>query len=320
MTPARPWRFGRATRLTTSRQASVRLTAQRASTWCAIAPTGSRTPRTPLLAACRISIPGNERTMTAQTLTLVDALQRRVRNAPSEPLFSYLEGDGEVGAELAAADLDRAARAVAASLSDVAPGQRALLLYPPGPDFAAAFLGCLYARIIAVPFPLANPHRLKRQLATVARDCTAALILTDDASAEAIARALDGAPTPAIRTTGRRPTADGDAWDGASPTMDDPAFIQYTSGTTGASKGVLVRHASLTANTAAIKAAFRLTPADVAVTWLPHHHDMGLIGILATTIMAGKRVVLLSPLDMLRRPIRWLRAMTRFGATITGSP
>jgi phthiocerol/phenolphthiocerol synthesis type-I polyketide synthase C len=256
----------------------------------------------------------------AQTQTLVDRLRRRVRTAPSQPAFRYLEDDGDGGPDLTVADLDRAARAVAASLSDIAPGERALLLYPPGPDFAAAFLGCLYARIIAVPLPLSNPHRLKRQAARIARDCAAALILTNDASAAALARALDGAPTPAIRTAGQRPTAAGDAWDGALPTMGDPAFIQYTSGTTGGPKGVLVKHASLAANIAAIKVAFRITPADVAVTWLPHHHDMGLIGILATAIMIGHRVVLLSPLDMLRQPIRWLRAITRFGATITGSP
>ncbi|MET0876303.1 MAG: fatty acyl-AMP ligase [Tardiphaga sp.] len=255
-----------------------------------------------------------------QTPTLVDAWRRHLGTAPSRLAFSYLEGDGERAVDLTAAGLDRAARAVAASLSDIAPGERALLLYPPGPDFAAAFLGCLYARIIAVPLPLANPQRLKRQIARIAEDCAAALILTNKASADTIARALDGAPTPVIRITGSQPNAAGDAWDGLLPTMDDAAFIQYTSGTTGGPKGVLVPHASLAANIAAITTAFRLSPADLLVTWLPHHHDMGLIGTLATAMMVGHRAVLLSPLDMLRRPVRWLRAMSRFGATVTGSP
>jgi len=257
--------------------------------------------------------------MSARAPTLVDAWRRRVRGAPSQLTFSFLEGD-EGRIDLTVADLDRAARTVAASFSDIAPGERALLLYPPGPDFAIAFLGCLYARVIAVPLPLANPRRLRPQVTRIARDCGAALILTNAASAGTISRALDGAPVPEMLATDQQPAAAGEAWDGALPTMGDPAFIQYTSGTTGGPKGVLVEHRSLAANIAAIQAAFRLTPADIVVTWLPHHHDMGLIGVLAAAMMIGHRAVLLSPPDMVRRPVRWLRAMTREGATITGSP
>jgi acyl-CoA synthetase (AMP-forming)/AMP-acid ligase II len=257
--------------------------------------------------------------MSVPARTLVEAVRRRARTAPAQVAVRYLVGDGG-GTTLTVTDLDRAARAVAASLSDVPPGERALLLYPPGPDFAAALLGCLYARIVPVPLPLPKPHRLKRQGTEIAHDCGAALALTNASAMGAIAHAFVGLPSLSLRATGRLATAEGDAWDGPLPASDDPALIQYTSGSTGGPKGVLVTHANLVANIEAISWKFRFTQADVMVTWLPHHHDMGLIGTLLAPIMRGMRLVVLSPLDMLRQPIRWLRAVTRFRGTITGSP
>jgi acyl-CoA synthetase (AMP-forming)/AMP-acid ligase II len=100
--------------------------------------------------------------MSVPARTLVEAVRRRARTAPAQVAVRYLVGDGG-GTTLTVTDLDRASRAVAASLSDVTPGERALLLYPPGPDFAAALLGCLYARIVPVPRRLrttAAPHWL----------------------------------------------------------------------------------------------------------------------------------------------------------------
>jgi phthiocerol/phenolphthiocerol synthesis type-I polyketide synthase C len=257
--------------------------------------------------------------VSAPAHTLVSTVRRRARTAPAQVAVRYLGSDG-AGVTLTVAELDRTARAVAASLSDVAPGERALLLYPPGPDFAAALLGCLYARIVAVPLPPPKPHRLKRQGAEIAHDCGAALALTNASAEGMIAHAFAGLPSLSLRTTGRVATAEGDAWDGPLPASHDPALIQYTSGSTGRPKGVVVTHANLVANIEAVAWGFRFAQADVMVTWLPHHHDMGLIGTLATPIMLGVRLVVLSPLDMLRQPIRWLRAVSRFRATVTGSP
>ena len=221
---------------------------------------------------------------------------------------------------LTAGALDAAARKIAASLADIPPGERALLLYAPGPDFAAAFLGCLYARIVPVPLPAPKPYRLERQAESVARDCAASLILTNAMGAVCIARSLAELTLPPVRVTELSPSVESGVRGGPAPSPDDTAFIQYTSGATGAPKGVLVTHGNLAANIATIAAAFRLTPADVCVTWLPHHHDMGLIGTLLTPLTVGLPVVLLSPLDMLRRPLRWLEAVSRFGASISGAP
>jgi acyl-CoA synthetase (AMP-forming)/AMP-acid ligase II len=252
--------------------------------------------------------------------TPVAILRGRARAEPSRPVLGYLLEDGGDGIAFSVGDLDRAARAVAAALSDLARGERALLLYPPGPEFAAAFFGCLYAGVIPVPLPPPRPHRAERQAPRVARDCAPAVILTESGSAHAVARAWPDRSGPPIRVTGCRPTAEGDAWDGALPGIDDPALLQYTSGTTGEPRGVLVTHGNLAANIAAIASALAITPADTMVSWLPHHHDMGLIGTLTAPVAIGGRVVLLSPLDMLRRPVRWLRALTRVRATITGGP
>jgi len=221
---------------------------------------------------------------------------------------------------LTAGELDAAARRIATSLADIAPGERALLLYPPGPDFAAAFLGCLYARIVPVPLPVPKPHRLERQVESIARDCAAALLLTNAEAAAGIARALAGLTLPPMRVTKLSPGIESLTGEGPAPSPGDAAFIQYTSGATGTPKGVLVTQGNLAANIAAITAAFRLTPTDLCVTWLPHHHDMGLVGTFLTPLTVGVPIIQLSPLDMLRRPLRWLEAVSRFGATISGAP
>jgi acyl-CoA synthetase (AMP-forming)/AMP-acid ligase II len=251
--------------------------------------------------------------------SIVQQVQWRSRARAYDVALRYLQHDA-ADIVLTAGELDAAARNIAASLTAIAPGERALLLYPPGPDFAAAFLGCLYARIVPVPLPVPKPYRLERQVESVARDCAASLLLTNAIAAQSVARSLAGPALPPLRVTGLSPSSEGVAWDGPAPSLNDAAFIQYTSGATAAPKGVLVTHGNLAANVAAIAFAFRLTPADVCVTWLPHYHDMGLIGTLLVPLAIGVSVILLSPLDMLRRPLRWLDAVSRFGASISGAP
>src|SRR5262249_19523098 len=109
-------------------------------------------------------------------------------------------------------------------------------------------------------------------------------------------------------------------WRSPNLTSNALAFLQYTSGSTASPKGVMVSHANLLANVSAISRAFALTEQSIGVCWLPLYHDMGLIGNVFGTLYSGGRCFVMSPTAFLQRPMRWLRAISRYRATISGGP
>ncbi|WP_437534494.1 thioester reductase domain-containing protein [Sorangium sp. So ce726] len=256
----------------------------------------------------------------------IDVLQRWADERPDALAFRFLV-DGE-SAEVTRtfAQLDREARSIAASLQELgAQGERVLLLYPPGLDFIAAFLGCLYAGAIAVPAYPPDPSRLARtlpRLSAIAANSEARLALTTS-TITALAGAL-GETAPdlaAMRWVATDMLADGAAhWRMPSLQDDALAFLLYTSGSTGTPKGVMVSHGNLLHNSHAIQANFGHTEALIGVGWLPLYHDMGLIGKVLQPLYTGTPCTLLSPLDFLKRPYRWLQAISRYGATTSGGP
>jgi len=238
--------------------------------------------------------------------------------------FSREEPDVE---EWTYGELDRRARAVAAWLSEsCAVGERALILQPPSLDFIASFLGCLYAGVIAVPVPPPHPVRPERTAArlwSVARDCKPALVLTTTdlaANREAVSGGDPGLLSCRWLAGGEVDLAAADDWRRPRVGADDVAFLQYTSGSTGEPKGVVNRHANLLHNERAITAAFGGDATTDVVGWLPLFHDMGLVGNVLQPLWVGAACTLMSPAAFLRRPLRWLAAISRYRAAISGGP
>jgi amino acid adenylation domain-containing protein len=258
---------------------------------------------------------------------MVALLRARAAQKPNAMAYLFL-ADGETeSAHLSFAGLDLRARAIAAHLRDrVSPGERALLLYPPGLDYVEAFFGCLYAGIVAVPaYPPSRQH-LARLLAVI-EDADPAAILT---TVELAAKFRDGwtASSPGSEKDARRQWLATDAlntdWaERWRPPVLEPAslaFLQYTSGSTGDPKGVMVSHGNLIANQEAIRQSFGHTEQSTVVGWLPLYHDMGLIGNILQPLYVGSTAVLMPPLAFLEKPVRWLRAISAYGATTSGGP
>ncbi|SMF97565.1 amino acid adenylation domain-containing protein [Methylomagnum ishizawai] len=255
------------------------------------------------------------------TTDIVALLCARAQRKPAATAYLFLaDGETESG-HLSYADLDLKARAIAARLqAAVAPGERALLLYPPGLDYVAAFFGCLYAGVVAVPAYPPSRRQLAR-LSSIVEDAAPAAIL---GTAELVAQCQDGlvpaAPDRIWLATDDLDPAWAGRWTPPVLTPDSLAFLQYTSGSTGQPKGVMVSHGNLIANQEAIRQGFGHTEASTVVGWLPLYHDMGLIGNILQPLYVGSTAVLMPPLAFLEQPVRWLRAISTYRAATSGGP
>lgn len=256
--------------------------------------------------------------------SLPEALAQHAQTTPDKIAVRFLDrGEGE-GQGLTYAELDRLARLRAAQLIELgARGQTVLLVYPAGLPFIIGFWACLYAGAIAVPTPFITPARSGPRIAAIAADARPRVVL----SCAALAR------DPAIRAAfpadlADRPwvVTDGPETEAAAPLTlapplpDDPAFLQYTSGSTADPRGVIVTHGNLVANMEMIRAAFGHDHKTRMVSWLPLFHDMGLVGGMLQPLYLGALTVLMSPMDFIQRPLRWLQAIARFGGTTSGGP
>jgi acyl-CoA synthetase (AMP-forming)/AMP-acid ligase II len=251
--------------------------------------------------------------------TLVDVVCEQADTRGKEIWLRYLvTGDvsGPIN-ELTYGELEQRARAIASELlHHASPGDRALLVFPPGIDFVTAMFGCLFAGIVPVPaYPpgLAKPERSIAKLHAIVGDCTPCIALT---STEFLSRVSRVVP-PGIHLVATD-TCRESMWRPPEINADTIALLQYTSGSTGAPKGVVLRHRHLIANQFSIEAG--MGPVGLVVGWLPMYHDMGLIGNLFQSLYAGTGLVLMSPVAFLKRPARWLEAISHFRATTSGGP
>ncbi|MCY0947062.1 fatty acyl-AMP ligase [Streptomyces antarcticus] len=202
------------------------------------------------------------------------------------------------------------ARALACWLADrSAPGDRVLLSFQRGTGFARAFLGCLWAGVVPVPVPARGSYaRQEARIAGIAADCRAGLVLGDEEVEQVLAAGPLGAAP------------------GGEDRMPPPveprtlAFLQYTSGSTTDPKGVMVSHGALVHNAELITTLQGWDSSMTWCSWLPIHHDMGLIAMLLTPLYLGGTIVLMSPTDFLKRPVSWLRLIDRYGAEISCAP
>lgn len=257
--------------------------------------------------------------------TLVELLRCRAEEQPHQQAYTFLK-DGETDAvEWTYAQLDQQARQIAAWLQQVGvPRDRVLLLYPAGLEYIAAFFGCLYADMIAVP---AYPPRLNRpapRLQAIAADTTAQLALTTTPILTDLQRRFDQMPElKALRWLATDQPENGPAagdWRHPRLTGETLAFLQYTSGSTNTPIGVQLSHANLLHNLSLIQHGLKVDLTSSFFSWLPLYHDMGLIGNVLEPLYAGIPLVLSSPTSFIERPIRWLQAITRYKSTISGGP
>lgn len=266
-------------------------------------------------------IPDRSTSNPAGSSTVEGHFVTRVRSAvaenPQKTAYRFL-ADGERETDtLTYAELDASARSVAVSLHErCAPGDRVVLVCAPGLEFAVAFLGTLYAGCTAVPVaPPGITVATRAGLAAIVRDADPALIVRH--GVDRLDPVEDLAPTAGYEELLR---GDPDNWTAPAPDPQELAFLQYTSGSTGTPKGVMVTHGNLLANQAQIGRVFDGRPDDVIVSWLPVHHDMGLVGGLLHALYLGACAVLMPPTAFLRDPRRWPRAISAHRGTISPGP
>ncbi len=247
--------------------------------------------------------------------TFVDVLRARAQRAPDLEVYRFLADGENVTASLSCALLDLRAREIAAELQRrFSPRSRLLLVVPPGLDGISAYFGALCAGMVPVPlFPPADAAAVGRTR-KIAVDAEPAAILTTTALAAMLAEG--GLPVLAADEI----AADAAAWTDPRLAPDDLAFLQYTSGSTGDPKGVMVAHGALITTCDDIDRAFHHDAESVMVSWLPTFHDMGLIYGVLLPLWVGFPCYLMPPPAFLRKPIRWLRAISELRATHSAAP
>ena len=255
---------------------------------------------------------------------LVDSLRYWAEHCPDEPAYYLTDGEQQK-IKLTYQQLDRQARAIAVQLESLnLRGERALLLYPPGLDYVAGLMGCLYAGTIAVPAYPPRRNRNMERIQAISDDAIAKAALTVHEVLDRMdSSSLDSAPhLKDLKwiATNRLSLDEADRWEMPDIGSDDLAVLQYTSGSTGQPKGVMLSHKNIMHNVGLITHAFDSYREMIALSWLPSYHDMGLIGGFCKPLFCGRPSVLMSPMAFLQKPLRWLRAITEFEATIAGGP
>lgn len=258
---------------------------------------------------------------------LVDRLAYWAAQKPDDTAFVFLpEGEHEEQ-RITYAELHARARAIADRLLTLnLQGQRALLLYPPGLEFVAALFGCFYAGVVAVPAYPPRRNRNMLRIQAISDDARAAAALTVDEVSRRAGSFFDEAPrlealdwmaTDYFAAEDAQPVA---TWSPPTITSDTLAALQYTSGSTGMPKGVMLTHGNLMHNVELIAHAFQPSRASVGVSWLPTYHDMGLVGGILNPLFIGRPNVLMPPMAFLARPVRWLQAVSKYRAIFSGGP
>lgn len=260
--------------------------------------------------------------------SLVDVLRERSVQHGERPLYQQVV-DQAVVDTLTYADADRQARALAVRLREHAsPGDRVLLLYPFGLEYPVVFLACLYAGLVAVPaFPPDQQRAVQTmpRVSVIIREADARLILTTAELVPAVEFARAAARDPEslrILSTAELAStdADADAWTRPPALERELAFLQYTSGSTGTPRGVMIGHDNLLAHQRLAHERFAQPEGARTVSWLPFYHDMGLIGSLLYPLYHGGTTLLMSPTAFLRRPLSWLETISRFAANVSTGP
>lgn len=299
----------------------------------------------------------NKNCLVSQTenRTLVNLLRDRASQYPNKVAYTFLEdGEHEISS-LTYQQLDQKARTIAAYLqSQLTIGDRVLLVYPQGLEAIVALFGCLYAGMIAIPAPAPETSRLKRtlpRLEAIAADAGASLILTTASlltrqngnlnfQAKSFVRRLNGrsclllhyylteeavqktSPLAALPwiATENIPGHLATSWQPPHISGDTLAYLQYTSGSTSTPKGVMLDHANLMGHLAALQQAGGYSLDSITVTWMPYFHDYGLVEGILEPLYNSTPCYLMSPAAFIKRPLRWLQAISKYRVTHSQAP
>jgi acyl-CoA synthetase (AMP-forming)/AMP-acid ligase II len=253
--------------------------------------------------------------------SLVTLLAHRAASQPDDRAYLFLSDRGTEEAALTFRELHDAAQALAARLTKIAkPGDRAILVFPPGLEFLVAFFGCLIARVIAVPMMVPRRQSARDSSAGIMANCEPVVALTSPAFAiRHDLQARFAGERIEWLSVDLRQNGD-DAADRPQPEPDDIAFLQYTSGSTSEPKGVAVSHANLLANLEMIRISLGNTRQSTYVNWVPLYHDMGLILNALEALYVGALCVLMAPNAFMQRPLNWLRAIHHYRAEVACGP
>lgn len=254
----------------------------------------------------------------------IDLIRERSRLCPDQVAYLYLKDGESDSVKLTYAALDQQARAIAADLQRQGlAGQCVLLLYPAGLEYISAFFGCLYAGVIAVPAYTPRPNRSINRIQAIASDSQASVALTTRKLVDGIDRCYKYAPELAkIQwiASDEIELSLGNNWEMPEVTLQTIAYLQYTSGSTSAPKGVMISHANALHNSADMGLTWKVTSQSILVSWLPHFHDFGLVFGVLQPVYQGCVCILMSPEAFVQRPLRWLEALTRYRGTHSGAP
>ena len=258
--------------------------------------------------------------------TFLDLVRQRAETYRNKAAFDYCRftADGEEHSQLTFGELDNRAQATASVLHRMgATGERALVLCPSGLDFIVAFFGCIYAGVVPVPVHPPARARVIGRVASIVHDTEARFTVTTAETQAKFQSAIDEmADGPAMQWCAVDDIAtSADEWVAPLIDPDSTAMLQYTSGSTGSPKGVVVTHRNLLSNVEAIRTAWGYGDDRAkGVFWLPLHHDMGLIGGILASIYVGATSYFMPPESFIERPMRWLEAISKHGGTITAAP
>lgn len=250
-----------------------------------------------------------------------DILRLRSQKTPNALAFVFLNDEGNELQRWTYAELDRQARYVASLLKNA--GERILLLHPPGPSFVAALFGCFYAGRVAVPTFPPTSKRVIPRLQHIAEDANINTVLTTTQIAEDFSNkysSLSEFSTSALNWITTDAQSVSKPYPESIIDINDLAILQYTSGSTRDPLGTMITHKNLIVNSAIIAKAFRHNTESIGVIWLPPYHDMGLIGGILQPVYVGFPCVLMPPMTIMMRPIRWLEAISNYRATTSGGP
>ena len=253
-------------------------------------------------------------------MSIVECLRGHAVSQPGATAFSFYSKGNSSPCSSTYADLYARVRQFSGWLSDQGVSGRALILMPDSKQFIEVFLACLASGVTAVPMVVPHPKKPFEGLTNIIDNAKVSCVITLPDIAARVSRECGS--NPKLRYLYPQDVGDDGS---AQPHLVNPdphslAFIQYTSGSTGSPKGVMVSHANLMANEALIQEAMQLNKESVVVNWLPLFHDMGLIGGMLQPLYSGAHCVVMEPMMFLQKPLRWLQAVSDYQASTTGGP
>lgn len=271
----------------------------------------------------------NSQTEYTRNQTLLAYLDAHARNTPDKTAYSFVDKHCNVENSLTYAELDQLSNVLANQILNEAPkAESAILVFPQCLEFIVTYLACFKAGIIAVPVSVPNKQHGIVPLESIAEDSGAKIIMTTSDVYERFTQIFNESflmrhatwRTVSITELRNSCINQGNEISALPNRLGQVAMLQYTSGSTGIPKGVIVSHQNIDANQKMINKGFGLHKDDIVASWLPLYHDMGLIGVILQSLFVGSTCHLISPATFARNPLIWLRLISNYGVTISGAP